>query len=124
MEFKFGPIQEKWLKSLEEHPERQAKQSLGYREKDGTYKACCLGELGLIAGICDFNEEGYLYAKCETQHTGLLHDVYEQVGLINSSGSSRDKLESLSNLNDYYKTWPEIAAIVKANPELYFNKSV
>lgn len=59
-DFRLGPLQTKWIQSLRDHPERQLKGSLGNRYADGSYKACCLGEAGLIAGVCFWREDGRL----------------------------------------------------------------
>lgn len=45
-----GPLQLQWFESLRKHPERQAKGRLGIKKENDDYKACCLGELGLIIG--------------------------------------------------------------------------
>lgn len=54
----------------------------------------------------------------------ILSHVYEQVGLIDSTGMATDHNKALTQLNDGGNTWPEIAAIVRANPEHFFTKSV
>lgn len=124
MEFQFGPIQEKWLKSLEEHPERQGKQVLGYRALGSEdYRACCLGELGLIAGICEWH--GVSLFTRGGVFSSLLTDVYEEVGLRSENGSPNSlQCYSLACLNDEKMTWPEIAAHIRANPTEYFTKSL
>jgi len=54
-----GPIQKKWIKSLKKHPKRQLTNQLGKRKSfmgiTLSYKACCLGEGGLIAGVCKWD---------------------------------------------------------------------
>lgn len=124
--FEFGPIQTKWLESLEAHPERQATSVLGFKNPDNTYKACCLGELGLIAGLCEWFSNK-LIAKSNSQNLDVyLSEVYEEVGLYSENGNHKDNEynQSLSFLNDNGKTWPQIAAIIRANPEDYFFKSI
>lgn len=120
----FGPIQEKWLQSLEQHPERQGTMRLGIKI-DGEYKACCLGELGIIAGICIWKGDS-LVVDTLTNRGEYLSDRYTEVGLNDFIGSHKDNInrQSLAYLNDKGSTWPEIAAIVRASPEKYFNKSV
>lgn len=125
-QFIFGPIQTEWLKSLKEHPERQLKGSLGKKYPDGTYKACCLGEAGLIAGVCEWREVGdqvILYVK-ESSQLSVLVDVYETIGLFNSEGrrTSGYPEMSLAIMNDSGKTWPEIAAIIEADPWAYLKE--
>lgn len=124
--FKLGPIQKKWLKSLEQHPERQMSQALGTKLSDGTYQACCLGEGGLIAKVCEWKEDGKL-KTIGGSSTGILDgESYRALGLLDEWGRRLDDDErySLQTLNDSGKTWPQIAAILRANPEQYFNKSV
>ena len=133
--FKLGPIQTKWLESLEQHPERQNKNTLGKRYPDGSYTACCLGELGLIAGVCRWGGLSDnvlivtdLSAIDEYSANYLDGTSYEEVGLYSARGRTRDgdnqDVNTLASLNDNSKTWPEIAAIVRANPAMYFKKSV
>lgn len=123
--FTFGPIQKKWLQSLEQHPERQMKKKLGIKFSDGTCQACCLGELGLIAGVCEWDERGVLTTTGAHHRENTLSEVYDRVGLRDAVGSGSDlRTYSLANLNDRRMTWPEIAAEVRANPERYLVKSV
>lgn len=120
IELKPGPIQTAWLKSLREHPERQTTKVLGYRT-NGAYKACCLGELGLIAGVCTFDSNGTLC--CDGSRTILLN--YTGLGLRSPNGRQTKFAEpTLAVMNDFGKTWPEIADHVEKNFSLYFTKSV
>lgn len=131
--FVFGPIQTAWLKSLRENPDRQMKHSLGQKDyldadpdsQDAEkYHACCLGEAGLIAGVCEW--EGYILvvAGCEykSKNKSLL-EVYGAIGLRSNIGGAKDNIDSLANLNDGGKTWPEIADIIEANPTRYLAES-
>lgn len=132
--FKFGPFQKEWLQSLEQHPERQMAHRLGIMKPDGTYEACCLGEAGLITGTCFWSKEGELVVKDEyipfrlkggmAKHL-LDGEAFKAMGLLSANGKSaiQNKM-SLSELNDNGKTWPELAAIIRKNPENWFNKSV
>lgn len=121
--FTFGPIQTKWLESLEQHPERQLTERLGRKYDDGTYQACCLGELGLIAGLCKW--DGIYLSTKYVNDMGELPDIYEELGLHNKVGDSLDQSKlSLAELNDGGNTWPEIASIIRANPTNYLSKSV
>lgn len=128
--FKLGPIQTKWLQSLEAHPERQLKHRLGIKKSsdDTSYQACCLGELGLIAGVCQW--EGINLSTKKFSERGVLLGVYKELGLYSPHGDKKtfanhlvSRELSLAELNDSGTTWPEIAAIVRANPEGYFSKS-
>lgn len=119
---KLGPIQTKWVESLEKYPQRQMKFRLGYSSSDGSYKACCLGEGGLVAGVCNWSN-GRLLTKNTASFTGL-DGVYEHLGLRDSGGTIQGTSNSLANMNDSDKTWPEIAAFIRENPTLVFTKSV
>lgn len=121
--FKLGPIQEAWLQSLEQHPERQLQGALGKKNDDGSYKACCLGELGLIASLCEWSNN-ILHIIGQPGLAFTLSNIYNKVGLRGSNGVAMPPHDSLARLNDRGVTWPEIAAIVRANPESYFNESV
>ncbi len=120
--FKFGPLQLQWLASLENHPNMKMKNSLGKLIFNGDgYKACCLGEAGLIAGVCEFDAKGIL--RTRNYEKGVLAgESYKAMGFYGPRGERRDldNDKRLERLNDYGKTWPEIAAIVRAEPEQYF----
>ena len=117
-----GPIQKQWLQSLREHPERQLKFQLGRQKEDGIYKACCLGELGLIAKICHWDNDNL------NDETGALSNLqtFEKVGLRSQWGMAQigSTKPPLAALNDEHMTWPEIADYVEKNPELYFTRPV
>lgn len=118
---KLGKIQKQWIKSLKENPERQGKNTLGLQQADGTYIACCLGELGIIAGVTHWNR-GHLFSGSLARTLCKAHA--NKLGLVDEIGSSTDpSVRALANLNDNTHTWPEIAAVVEKNPELYFTKS-
>lgn len=121
--------------------------------EQGKYKACCLGQLelcygnihkeqGIAVNIMDnvigikyrFNEIG---TSIPRDHERLgLHDALgasksrnpKEIGLyIKEKGikmPDEDHSFSLSNMNDSYMTWPQIADLVEKFPEAYFNKSV
>lgn len=123
--FKFGPIQTKWLKSLEQNPERQLKGYLGIKFDYDDYKCCCLGELGLIAGICEWRNNDLYVNSSRSNSSSYLYAVHEKVGLFSPQGDSKDReLKGLARMNDDGVTWPDIAAHVRKYPEQYFTKSV
>ena len=121
--FKLGPIQKKWLASLEKHPERQMKGCLGTRNENGTYKACCLGEGGLIAGVCIFNKKNELVTR-SGDYSVLSRSDFKALGLRNPTGNNKDNSLCLAELNDDDLDWQMIAAIIRSEPEDFFIKSV
>lgn len=123
--FKLGPIQKKWIKSLKEHPERQMSGQLG-RQRNGSYKACCLGEGGIIAGVCKW-EGNILVTAIGHKMYALEHGSYKKLGLRDSLGETLQSyyyMPTLADMNDEGMKWYEIAAILEVFPEVYFNKSV
>lgn len=124
---KLGPIQEAWVKSLEDHPERQMKDKLG-EGTESEYRACCLGEAKMVmyrAGWCKNPiEHGTLHSGGEDAQLSQLDR--KKVGLRSGDGDAKDETvkRSLAFMNDHGKTWPEIAAIIRENPSKYFFKSV
>lgn len=146
--FTLTPLQEKWLKRLEQFPERQLQKSLGIIDfKTKEYRACCLGE----ALVCILEEEGKSISDIFNKN-GILYDFndrlnqtdsyidfhYSQLGLISPQGHlnqiakiNGDNYQTLAGMNDGVKdldgyqlasdlTWPEIAAYIRANPENVF----
>jgi len=130
---KLGPIQEAWVKSLEEHPERQMAGSLGEITSGDKYRACCLGE-----ALCVMHALGhrpspfqgrdiYSYVK-----SGSLDKLdWQLLGLRGEWGNLGEPImlsgvvcDSLAQANDRGVTWPKIAASIRANPEKVFTKSV
>ncbi len=129
--FQFGPLQLQWLESLENNPERQMTGSLGRKQPDGSYKACCLGEAGLVSGVCRFNGEGLLISSFNDEdnsnacyQNSLYSGSFMEIGFRGNTGQRLDNdwTKYLYTLNDNGKTWPEIAAIVRAEPEQYFTE--
>lgn len=119
-----GPLQRRWVNRLKKHPERQLKGTLGKRFHNGDYKACCLGEAGLMMGTCVFGLDGTLHEKGHIHRTGALTRSYDRLGLRSSIGTV-DDMASLATLNDDPDyTWTDIAYLIEAAPELFFTKSV
>jgi hypothetical protein len=120
-----GPIQKAWIASLRAHPERQMTGKLGERRSNGTYQACCLGEGGLIAGVCHWNASGTLESMVETGNSGTLGGgAYNSLGLYGPTGKNKKKPMSLSSINDAGTSWSEIADMLEDNPEDWFQRSV
>ena len=129
---KLGPLQEKWVETLEKYPERQTSEKLGILLSDGTYKCCCLGQ-ALLCLLESRNKEptyilGNLSDGAEGPDSVLTKDTFEALGLLSSIGRIKDITlndnSSLAEANDNGVTWPEIAAFIRANPEAVFSKSV
>jgi len=124
---KLGPLQRKWIKSLRAHPKRQMTGMLGIGTPDN-YKACCLGEGGLIAGVCKFKNGQIVSIDPEDPSRLNLFSLYqfEALGLASPHGRSVDlnNIDTLATLNDEGKTWSEIANLLESHPEKYFIKKV
>lgn len=102
--------QEKWLKALESDEFSQTK---GRLQCDDSY--CCLGVACRVAGV-----KGPLLDATLTGHP----DVMSFLRLTTVCGFSKNHtLHSLTYMNDEGKTFKEIAAVVRAYPEAYFDKS-
>jgi hypothetical protein len=82
-----GPIQKAWIKALREHPELQTKGQLGIKSGNEIIGLCCLGQLGLIAGLCEWDVNGSLTVKGMSCATGTLALVFDKVGLRDGHGS-------------------------------------
>lgn len=142
---KLGPIQEKWVKSLEKNQDRQTTGQLGFKcelKDDGTYYACCLGEGGLIAGVCSWDPKGNLVVKDNNTGKPLKHMnmtlenySYKALGLHDGSGGLRKRVEifvgetqktfsRLSDMNDSGVSWRQIAQFIRQNPTLVFTHPV
>lgn len=142
--FQLGTVQQEWIKSLKENPERQHTGSLGWIKKDGSRKTCCLGELCFIAsqyGLTkitisedgtlknnypDSKEDGSIHYIADVQGLGLITprgSAKEYEGFIVNIDSGWQSFNSLANMNDNGVFWEKIAEIVEANPSKFFTKS-
>lgn len=123
-DFKLGPLQTQWIQSLRDYPERQMRSVLGDKKPDGSYQACCLGEAGIIAGVCRWDDYGSLVTNDGFSSSILAQDTYKAIGLRSPRGDAKAKTEvkSLAYYNDYGKTWPQIADILTEDPEMYFTE--
>lgn len=123
---RIGPLQEEWLQTLEQHPERQQMCSLGSGTIDH-YKCCVLGLFGLLSGSCVF-ENGRLYDAGGEEFHKIPDNLFtslslswKKLGLYGAMGNTKLGVtgETLAFYNDSGKTFPEIAAIIRANPDHY-----
>ena len=136
---KIGPIQEKWLKYLEDHSEQQTRLKLGCKE-DGNWKLCCLGAALIVlhGKSCTMRGEYLVDVYCAIEENktvvkyseGLLIGSYSEIGFFDEKGSLKIPLfyngkdrEHLSLLNDLGMPWKEIAAYIRKNPDNVFKES-
>jgi hypothetical protein len=128
---KLGPLQEKWVETLEKYPEKQGRHLLGKIQEDGTIKLCCLGQ-GLLClleskGQSPLFKDNVLY-NIQGSCYSLDYATTNSLGLYDYKGCimslTLDRYTSLASANDGGVTWPEIAAFIRANPEAVFNKSI
>ncbi|MBO6542341.1 MAG: hypothetical protein JJ939_11500 [Alphaproteobacteria bacterium] len=118
-----GPNQERWLRELETTDKKQGKKVL--RSKDDEY--CCLGIGCELIGL----EPQTTNALCCYSYGANWYDelapteLIEYLGLYTYWGSPRrdDKgAEDIASMNDHGKTFKEIAAIIRADPSMYFSE--
>lgn len=124
--FILGPLQEKWLKALEQNPEQQITGQLGYIKEDGSKGYCCLGNGAEICGVLEW---GGMYVAENGGEFKVFYD-YNLLGLHGSCGEllkpvkrKGKKFNDLAEMNDNGWTWPEIAAYIRENPENVFVES-
>ncbi len=133
MTFEFGPKQTKLLEALESGNFQQASGTLRDEDIFVSESAppvtgyCCLGVANLV---CELDEPwGH----------DVLNDKYLSLGLYTQNGQTRLSSEiagdvlsevgraendkCLTVMNDNGKTFAEIAAVIRANPEQYFSES-
>ena len=129
-----GPVQERWVQFLEQNPDLQGTNQLGYIVRDGENlcdgtKMCCLGAALFTLfphKVGSLDDYGYKLS---------LEISYELLGLRDPRGSLFPRftpkftnegihLYSLAEMNDNGFTWPEIAAYIRRNPENVFERSV
>lgn len=135
-------IRTKWVKSLIESPSyKQRKGALGMKSRNGSYQACCLGELCLIAtevlgeNIASFNEDEILYTSSGKHHYPDEEFAVDQFKMFSSKGALRpnadlmsfktkdDKLITVPTLayaNDSDVSWKEIGKFIDKRPDLIF----
>ncbi len=128
-----GPIQEAWLQSLEQHPERQTTRMLGHGTPEN-YKACCLGELLVVACALQGKPSPFEFGSnriTDGTYTATLPESAHDLGLKNGLGGLKVLLSkegkdywSLSQMNDEGFTWSQIAQAVRENPDNFFTKSI
>ena len=132
---KLGPIQQAWVKSLREHPERQMYKHLGKGDKNN-YQACCLGEAILVVCRLKGIEPNFIIGRLYDSNGDEKFPTitYTELGLNSSTGELNEPLEienkykptyfSLAEMNDFGFTWTEIADYIEANPDNVFTIAV
>jgi len=112
--------QEKWLAALESGKYAQTKH---YLHDDAGY--CCLGVACEVLGYewVEGNEK-WFRIKGLNSYEVLPDEICKRLGLRDASGSAIKPHDELTTLNDERgKTFKEIAAMIRANPEAYFVSS-
>lgn len=123
-----------WIQALRSGEFKQGLTSLCQkREKQKTYRYCCLGvacEVAIQNGVyLNIEEEAlcgdvYVYYNGESEKLANKLDVVRRwLGLRKSSikGELRDPVEELIYMNDEGKSFKTIANELEANPNKYFN---
>jgi hypothetical protein len=112
-----GPNQERWLAELESGKWKQGRGQLG--DKHGY---CCLG-VACEALIPD-GKQDYHGAFQWFDHGGVApNELVAKLALYSKDGRSRDACNSLISMNDSdQKSFPEIAAIIRSDPSIYFTE--
>lgn len=111
MAYQLNELQEKWLEALESGKYAQGK---GWLARENRF--CCLGVAAVVCGI----DEGRI-DHCKTLDSFLgVRDALHLRSGVGSLGSNYSGM-SLTGLNDESgKTFPEIAAFIRANPDQVF----
>jgi hypothetical protein len=126
----FGPVQRKWLRFLKAHPEIRETNKLGNKsntDKFG-YKACCLGQFGLMTGICKWNGN-ILFSlngnsTFPTKEDMLRYGFYDNMATHRESvGHDNSGTNSLAHINDN-QTWLDVYNACINDPKGYFSKKV
>ncbi len=108
--------QTQWLEALESGVYKQGRSNLNYDDK-----YCCLGvgceifgidKVRLTSGTCLYDDQGLRAPKSLVEKLSLYGDIGDP--------SDGDNEHSLAVLNDTGKTFKQIAATIRENPERYF----
>jgi hypothetical protein len=112
-----GPKQEAWLQALESGKYRQTRQVL--HDGEGY---CCLGVACVVEGVKPRQSTDGETFWFEDDFASAPDSVAQALKLRGTDGERRDDSVEwmLTRLNDYGKTFAEIAAIIREEPEQYF----
>lgn len=117
-----GPNQRTWLLFLKNNPDKHMKNQLGKKSED-SYKACCLGQAGLMFGYCEWKDE--LLQNSKGGYTLPADgDNEKYLGLRDRYGNNKNgRLRSLATLNDILN-WLAVYNAVINDPKNYFTKRI
>jgi hypothetical protein len=118
----FGPVQRKWLRFLKAHPEIQERRTLGIKKDDNTYTACCLGQFGLMTGICKW-EGDRLHSLQGSINFPDYSDMLNYGFYTGKGKNNSSSLSSLAFINDT-ATWLDVYNACINDPKGYFSKKV
>jgi hypothetical protein len=117
----FGPIQRKWLRFLKNNPERQGRGFLGYKT-NGIEYVCCLGQFGLMTGICKWSHNQLISNNSSIYLPGE-KDMLQYGFYVGGNHKSYRDSEALSTINDK-SPWLDVYNACLADPKGYFTKKV
>jgi hypothetical protein len=121
----FGPIQRAWLRFLRDNPDKQLRTKLGYRNSStgDNYKACCLGQFGLMVGICKWNDYTLLSLHGSVNFPDESDMIKYGFRDVNARHENFEKYPNLVNINDS-RTWLDVYYACINDPKGYFTKKV
>lgn len=119
-----GPNQERWLKALESGEWKQGRWQLCHG--DGH---CCLGVAAKLFSEMRIEQESSGHTRWWSPD-GVSYssicppDAQEALSLYGYCGeaAAREDHQSLASLNDNVTPFPEIAAIIRRDPSVYFRE--
>lgn len=143
--FKLGPLQKRWVKLLKTQGHLKGTGELGYKRPGpkSIPELCCLGLAGLLVlGNCKW--DGAYLIETSSDNVAFLKCSYGELGLFSGEGKINypkefplnpiaGEVENLTELNDgiinggdeliFQPTpWVDIAYMIEAYPELFFNE--
>jgi hypothetical protein len=118
---KLGPRQERWVRALESGQYKQATSVL-HNEENQSF--CCLGVACDIIKNDDLNEDLKTDVKNALEFMTVLPPfVIDYYGLIKENGQHKENnTVCLTYMNDNGESFAEIAKVIRANPEYWFEE--
>ena len=127
-----GEKQKKFIDKLRTIDNNRQCHSLLGETTNGVKKFSALGIWGIIMEVVEYDIDGNLVEKYTAQNNFQRH--YKDIGLHNPYGVLKGEFKpemyngsiifSLWQMNDYGKTFKEIADFIESNPSLVFAKSI